>query len=45
MPRKKQDVFALNSQVKSAKAQFNGNFIDEITPINVQFKKENKINQ
>ena len=43
MPRKKQDVFALNSQVKSAKAQFNGNFIDKITPINVQFKKENKI--
>ena len=41
--RKKQDVFALNSQLKASKSQLNGKFIDEITPINIQSKKENKI--
>lgn len=41
--RKKQDAFALNSQLKASKAQLNGRFIDEITPINIQSKKENKI--
>lgn len=41
--RKKQDAFALNSQLKASKAQLNGKFIDEITPINIQSKKENKI--
>ena len=41
--RKKQDAFALNSQLKASKSQLNGKFIDEITPINVQSKKENKI--
>lgn len=41
--RKKQDAFALNSQLKASKSQLNGTFIDEITPINIQSKKENKI--
>lgn len=41
--RKKQDAFALNSQLKASKSQLNGKFIDEITPINIQSKKENKI--
>ena len=41
--RKKQDAFALNSQLKASKAQLNGRFIDEITPINIQSKKETKI--
>jgi acetyl-CoA C-acetyltransferase len=41
--RKKQDAFALNSQLKASKTQLNGKFIDEITPINIQSKKENKI--
>ena len=41
--RKKQDVFALNSQLKASKSQLNGKFIDEITPIDIQSKKENKI--
>ena len=41
--RKKQDAFALNSQLKASKSQLNGKFIDEITPINIQYKKENKI--
>ena len=41
--RKKQDAFALNSQLKASKAQLNGKFIDEITPINIQSKKETKI--
>ena len=38
-----QDAFALNSQLKASKSQLNGKFIDEITPINIQSKKENKI--
>ena len=41
--RIKQDAFALNSQLKASKSQLNGKFIDEITPINIQSKKENKI--
>ena len=41
--RKKQDAFALNSQLKASKSQLDGKFIDEITPINIQSKKENKI--
>ena len=41
--RKEQDAFALNSQLKASKSQLNGKFIDEITPINIQSKKENKI--
>lgn len=41
--RKKQDAFALNSQLKASKSQLNGKFIDEITPIDIQSKKENKI--
>ena len=41
--RIKQDAFALNSQLKASKSQLNGTFIDEITPINIQSKKENKI--
>jgi len=41
--RKKQDAFALNSQLKASIAQLNGKFIDEITPISIQSKKENKI--
>ena len=41
--RKKQDAFALNSQLKASKSQLNGKFIDEITPINIQSKKETKI--
>ena len=41
--RKKQDAFALNSQLEASKSQLNGKFIDEITPINIQSKKENKI--
>ena len=41
--RKKQDAFALNSQLKASKSQLNGKFVDEITPINIQSKKENKI--
>lgn len=41
--RKKQDAFALNSQLKASKSQLNGKFIDEITPISIQSKKENKI--
>jgi acetyl-CoA C-acetyltransferase len=43
IPRIKQDAFALNSQLKASKSQLNGKFIDEITPINIQSKKENKI--
>ena len=41
--RIKQDAFALNSQLKASKSQLNGKFIDEITPIDIQSKKENKI--
>ena len=41
--RIKQDAFALNSQLKASKSQLNGKFIDEITPINIQSKKESKI--
>lgn len=41
--RIKQDAFALNSQLKASKSQLNGKFIDEITPINIQSKRENKI--
>lgn len=41
--RIKQDAFALNSQLKASRSQLNGKFIDEITPINIQSKKENKI--
>ena len=41
--RIKQDAFALNSQLKASKSQLNGKFINEITPINIQSKKENKI--
>ena len=41
--RIKQDAFALNSQLKASKSQLNGKFIDEITPINIQSKKETKI--
>jgi len=41
--REDQDQFALNSQVKAAKAQASGKFKDEIVPIEIQKKKENFI--
>lgn len=38
--REVQDKFALNSQLKAAKAQKEGKFKDEIVPIKIQRKKE-----
>lgn len=37
--RAEQDEFALNSQLKAAKAQEQGKFIDEITPLEIVSKK------
>lgn len=38
--REEQDKFAENSQIKAAKAQDNGNFKEEIVPVNIVSKKE-----
>ena len=41
--RDAQDKFAFDSQMKAARAQDNGKFIDEICPVNIERKKNKEI--
>ena len=41
--RDAQDKFAFDSQIKAAKAQDNGKFIDEICPVHIEQKKNKEI--